>query len=68
MIDKPTIKGWKFLAESEPNKEFKSSTVLALIEYIEWQDSINTDLARECETWESKYIREEEREMRNGNA
>lgn len=68
MVEKSVIEGWKLLAESNPEKEFKSSTVLALIEYIEWQDSINTNLARECETWEAKYIREEETEMRHGNA
>jgi hypothetical protein len=68
MVEKSVIEGWKLLAESDPNHVFHSSTVLALVEYIEWQDSVNTDLVRECETWEAKYIREEEQEMSHGNA
>lgn len=73
MITKERIEYIKNRVKEFPSQTHSLSivndnTILDLIEYIEWQDSINTDLARECETWEAKYIREEEREMRDGNA
>jgi hypothetical protein len=68
MVEKSVIESWKLLAESSPGHAFHSTTILALIDHIECLDNINTDLVRECETWEAKYIREEEQEMRNGNA
>jgi len=66
MLDKSVLDGWKLLAEE--GKMFHAETVLVLIEHIEHLDDINTDLAHECEMWESKYIHEEEQEMSHGNA
>jgi hypothetical protein len=66
MLEQSVIEGWKFLASQ--GKSFHSDTVMALISHIEELENINDSLVHECETWESRYIREEEQEMRHGNA
>lgn len=66
MQEKSVLNGWKLLAEQ--GKMFHGKTVLLLIEHIEELDNICESLARDNEMWESKYIHEEEQEMRHGNA
>jgi hypothetical protein len=66
MISKERIKFLKELANEE--SFYNNVLILELIEHIEHLEDINDGLVHECETWEAKYIREEEQEMSRGNA